>query len=171
MSDLPLSYTVSVAEVPSHGLDVELTPTAEQRAALARHVGLLEVPRFIARLSVKPEGADGIRVTGTVDAAVVQTCGVTLEPFEAPLEEAVDVHFVPAGTPLPEHAEEDEEFDPPDEIVDGGIDLGALAVEFLALGIDPYPRKPGAVFEPPAEDSAAASPFSALARLKGENDA
>ena len=35
------------------------------------------------------------------------------------------------------------------------VDLGAVATEFLLLGIDPYPRKPGAVFEaPPAGDPA-----------------
>ncbi len=33
--------------------------------------------------------------------------------------------------------------DPPDPIIDGKIDLGALAAEFFALGLDPYPRKPG----------------------------
>ena len=38
--------------------------------------------------------------------------------------------------------------DPPEPIVNGAIDLGALAAEFLMLGLDPYPRKPGAVFEP-----------------------
>ena len=27
------------------------------------------------------------------------------------------------------------------------IDLGALAAEFLALGLDPYPRKPGVAFD------------------------
>lgn len=171
MSDLPFSYHVSVAEIPSHGLDVELIPDAAQRVELARHVDVLELPRFIARLHLNPEGGDGVRVTGSIEAAVVQTCGVTLEPFEAPVREAVDVHFVPAGTPLPEEAAEDESYDPPDEIINGGIDVGALAAEFLALGVDPYPRKPGAVFEPPAEDPAALSPFSSLARLKGGGDA
>ena len=33
--------------------------------------------------------------------------------------------------------------DEPDPIIDGKIDLGALAAEFFALGLDPYPRKPG----------------------------
>ena len=35
--------------------------------------------------------------------------------------------------------------DAPDPIVDGKIDLGALAAEFMILGLDPYPRKPGVV--------------------------
>ena len=39
--------------------------------------------------------------------------------------------------------------DPPEPIVNGVIDLGRLATDALFLGIDPYPRKPDAVFEPP----------------------
>jgi hypothetical protein len=53
--------------------------------------------------------------------------------------------------------------DQPDPIVEGRIDLGALAAEFMALGLDPYPRKPGAAFAPPAEAAGADSPFEALA--------
>jgi hypothetical protein len=34
------------------------------------------------------------------------------------------------------------------------------------LGIDPYPRKPDAVFDPPADVEEAAGPFAALAALK-----
>ena len=46
------------------------------------------------------------------------------------------------------------------------IDLGAVATEFLILGIDPYPRKPGAVFEAPAAGEGGGHPFAALAALK-----
>ena len=55
-------------------------------------------------------------------------------------------------------ADEDE----PDPIVDGRIDIGALAAEFFALGLDPYPRKAGVAFERPAEPEGEATPFSAL---------
>lgn len=161
----PLTRVVPVVELPPAGIDVTLEPDEAQRAALARHVGALALPTFKAVLHLAAEKGEGVHVTGRLEASVRQTCGVTLEPFDAPLAEEIDVHFVPAGTPVPEE-EEGEEIDPPDEIVGGAIDVGALAAEFLALGIDPYPRKPGAVFEPPAEPDGAASPFSALARLK-----
>ncbi|MFG1432279.1 DUF177 domain-containing protein [Xanthobacter sp. V2C-8] len=170
LTDLPLRHVLSVAEVPPHGVDVRIETSEAERASLARRMGVIAVPAFAATLHVAPEGADGLRVTGRLEAAVVQACGVTLEPFEAPVREEIEVHFVPAGTAVPPGAEEDESYDPPDEIENGAIDLGALASEFLALGIDPYPRKPGVVFEAPAEDAAAISPFSALSRLKGPND-
>lgn len=166
MTDLPYSHLVQVAELPPNGLTLDLSPDAEVCAALARHAGVLAVEALKAHLVFAPEGGEGAHVTGRLTATVRQTCGVTLEPFDAPLDEAIDVHFVPAGSYVPPEEAEESEVDPPDEIVAGRIDAGALVSEFLALGVDPYPRKPGAVFEAPSEDPAAASPFSALARLK-----
>ncbi|MFZ3327701.1 MAG: hypothetical protein WA231_18240 [Methylocella sp.] len=54
---------------------------------------------------------------------------------------------------------------PPDPIINGQIDLGALAAEFLALNLDLYPRKPGVTFEDTSvggEASAIDSPFAVL---------
>ena len=52
-------------------------------------------------------------------------------------------------------------------IVGGTIDLGRLAMEFLTLGIDPYPRKPGVVFvAPEAPKDPEEHPFAALKALK-----
>ena len=50
---------------------------------------------------------------------------------------------MPAEPPTEMH-----EYEPPDEIVNGQIDLGAITAEFLVLGLDPYPRKPGVDFSP-----------------------
>ena len=55
----------------------------------------------------------------------------------------------------------------PDPLVGDSIDIGALATEYLILGVDPHPRKPGIAFDAPkAEDAAEGSPFAALAALK-----
>ena len=56
--------------------------------------------------------------------------------------------------------------EPPEMLVDGKIDLGAIATEFLLLGIDPYPRKAGVEFAPIKADDAEARPFAALEALK-----
>ena len=56
--------------------------------------------------------------------------------------------------------------DEPEPLIGNSVDLGALATEFLILGIDPYPRKSEATFEPPsARDDPATHPFAALAAL------
>jgi hypothetical protein len=60
--------------------------------------------------------------------------------------------------------------DPPEILTGSTIDLGPLVVEYFVLGIDPYPRAPGAALPPEAADPDGpedASPFAALAALKG----
>jgi hypothetical protein len=58
----------------------------------------------------------------------------------------------------------------PDPIVDGVIDLGQAVYEEFAVALDPYPRKPGAVFEPPPEPAGFSSPFGALAAFAPKPD-
>ena len=87
------------------------------------------------------------------------------------LREPVELAFAPprAGEP----AEQTDAIDPaaadePEVLLDGVADLGVAATEFLVLAIDPYPRKPDAVFEAPKTDDEGAHPFAALAALKKE---
>jgi hypothetical protein len=86
--------------------------------------------------------------------------------------EAVDLKFAPtadgaaragpaAGRKRTRGYEE-----PPEPLVGGQLDLGALATEFLILGIDPYPRKPGAEFAAPKAEDGGEHPFAALEALK-----
>ena len=57
--------------------------------------------------------------------------------------------------------------DPPEPIENGIIDLGRLATDALYLAVDPYPRKPDAVFEPLVEaPDPEDHPFAALKALK-----
>ena len=51
--------------------------------------------------------------------------------------------------------------------------LGQVAVEFLALGLDPYPRKPGAQFAAgpePEIGEKTRQPFASLAALRKNGD-
>ena len=55
--------------------------------------------------------------------------------------------------------------------INGKIDLGALTAEFFALGLDPYPRKPGVEFVAPPGEDASDSPFAASgAAASGPSD-
>ena len=60
-------------------------------------------------------------------------------------------------------SEPEAKWDDPEPLIDGVVDLGALAAEFVILGIDRYPRKPGAVFESPGDGEPEEGPFAALA--------
>lgn len=171
MSDTsPISRPVVVDRLPEAGQTFDLAPDAAARAALAKTFGIVDIPRLTARVTLVPDGRGGVHVSGDVDAVVRQNCIATLEPFDAPVREEIAVHYVPEER-LPEVRPGAEievgEDELPDALSNGVIDVGAVAAEFLALGIDPYPRKPGAVFEMPGGEGAEAdSPFGALAKLR-----
>jgi len=169
--EMVFSRPVKVDTLPRDGLRQAIHADAAERAALAQAFGLVAISRFDADLLAK-RTSRGVKVTGTVRAAVTQTCVVSLEPFDSEIEEEVDVRFQrPAEErkgPVREETVQFDADDEPDLIVDGKIDLGALAAEFVALGLDPYPRKPGVEFAAPATDADEASPFAALGGLKDD---
>jgi hypothetical protein len=164
LSPQPWSVPVALDDVVAEGQHFDLVADEKTRTAVARMAELRELPRFEASFDVTPHGAGGLRVVGRVLATVGQTCIVTLEPLLNDIEEAVDLIFLPrTGAAEPPKTEAP---DGPEPIVDGKVDLGALATESLMIGLDPYPRKPDAVFEPPQADEPQAGPFAALAALK-----
>jgi hypothetical protein len=170
----PWSVPVAVAQVPDTGLhrDIEAGPAA--RAAMAELAGLREILSASASLDVTPKGRGRFQVEGRVQARIGQTCVVTLDPILNDIDEAIDLIFAPAEQ-IPElsdliddAAESSEEIpDPPEPIENGFIDLGRLATDALFLGIDPYPRRPDAVFEPPVVAADPQDhPFAALKALR-----
>ena len=85
--------TVAQAEVPEAGLQVDLVADERVRAGIAELAGLVALPRLAAGFDVMRHGRGGLHVIGRVSATVAQTCGVTLEPIENEVEEAVDLVF------------------------------------------------------------------------------
>jgi uncharacterized metal-binding protein YceD (DUF177 family) len=171
MSERPWSVPIAVSDVPETGRHLDLVADAQARAAIARLAGVSAVPRLTASFDVTRHSRNGLRVAGQVSATVEQTCVVTLEPLENAIEEPIDLLFTPAVDAPRDTGHIDVPLDDAPEAMAGGtVDLGALATEFLILGIDPYPRKPGAVFQSPAVDEDAARPFAALAALKKRRD-
>ena len=166
------SRLVRVDALPREGQAVTIEATPAEREALASSYRLPAVTALTATLRVDPWGKGGARVTGAVHGELTQLCVVSLEPFPATVDEDVDVRFAPqtAANSRSTVAQETETFsladeDEPDPIIGGKIDLGALAAEFFALGLDPYPRKPDAVFDEERMNSEPTkSPFAGLAR-------
>jgi Large ribosomal RNA subunit accumulation protein YceD len=154
--------------VPPTGRRFDLRAEEATRAAIARAAGILEVVDLHALFDVARHGSDGLHVVGQVSAAVRQTCVVTLEPVANKVEESIDLLFEPgmARAGLDPDAAEEVPLDQPESLVDGTVDLGVIAVEFLMLGIDPYPRQPGAEFRGPIGEEGGAGPFAKLAALK-----
>lgn len=175
----PLSRRLTVAEVPSEGLEVDLSATPAECAALAKLNALPAVHALDAQLRVRRWRGDGLEIDGELRASVRQICVATLDEFDSQLAEPVHMRFAPPRDETPHgkkrHEEATEitlEEDPPDPLIGGAVDLGAVVAEFFTLALDPYPRKPGARFvEPLAEgDAPEISPFAGLRRLKPRRD-
>jgi uncharacterized metal-binding protein YceD (DUF177 family) len=164
-----LSHPVDVRRLPGEGETIAIDADAPAREALARDLGIPAIERLHAELTVTP-ARGGARVRGRVSATVVQTCVVSLDPFEAAVEEEIDVRFSRQKTPTP-GSEIDLDAageDGPEPLEGEIVDVGALVAEHLALGLDLYPRKPGVTFEDIVEapgEEARPSPFAGLAGL------
>ena len=170
----PWQVPVAIEDVAETGQHFDLVADDDLRAAVARLAGLRDLPRLQATFDVTRHGADGLLVSGRMSATVGQNCVVTLEPLVNEVEEDIDLVFAPPPPTVARKAGEDEaasevpqrSWNGPEPLVGGVVDLGALATEFLILGLDPYPRKPGAVFEAPQDVKPDQGPFAALAGLK-----
>ena len=167
MIETKFSRPARVEPLPRDGLKIEIEANAAERSALARINDLPGIERLSASFRVT-KWRRGVQVEGELSARVTQTCVVSLEPFDVDIDEPIDVKFLPAEA-MPTDPESLADEDAPDELVDGKVDLGALASEFLTLALDPYPRKPGVAFEPPQELKERESPFSGL-RALGDNE-
>jgi hypothetical protein len=169
-SEQPWSTLLAISDVPETGRSVAITADERTRAAIAEVAGLRSLPRLEATFDVALHGRDGLHVSGRVTATVGQNCVVTLEPIESEVIEGIDLVFAPAAAPV--IVEEDGDkveiaaVDAPEPLSGGTVDLGAIATEFLLLGINSYPRKPGAVFEPPTAGPDTGGPFAALKALR-----
>ena len=159
--------TVRFSELARGPVTRRISPDASHLPALARQLGVDALNSLSAEVTIAP-WLDGAELRGLFTAQAVQTCGVTLDPIDQALNGEFQLRLLPDGSPnLPaEDAVIDPEADDPPDAVEGEeIDIAHYVVEHLALEIDPFPRKPDAVFEPPQAQEET-SPFAVLKRLK-----
>lgn len=183
----PYSFNVNAVTVVDKDEPVVVSPGEAELKAIARCYELDGIDALTADFMLKPYRKAGLRVVGSVNATLRQTCVVSLEPFESTLKIDVDRTFEPRSVKarkirdLNDDGEIEidlESLDPPDVILDGVLDLGEVICEELALALDPFPRKPGIEFADAAEVGNASvadtgddgdekpSPFAALQALK-----
>ena len=174
----PWRVPIAVVQIPDTGLHRDLKADQAICAGVAEVGGLREVLSVSASLDVTPMSGGRYHVEGRVRARIGQTCVVTLDPMETDIDEPIDLIFappdqIPQMADLVDEAQENDRSsdaeipDPPEPIENGIIDLGRLATDALYLAVDPYPRKPDAVFEPLVEaPDPADHPFAALKALK-----
>src|ERR1700735_2632484 len=88
------SVVLRLADVQRSSPVLELTADAAQRAALAARLDLVELKRLSAEVRLAP-WLDGAEIRARWGADIVQTCGVTLEPFDTALSGDFTVRVVP----------------------------------------------------------------------------
>ena len=153
----------------------------DERAALARRLGLVDLRALTADLTLTRLAGGFVRVEGALSATVVQTCVVTLDPFEATVAEDFAALFAPPDRMPEGDGLVDPDADLPEPLDGTRIDLGELVAQQLSLALAPYPKAPGVTFEGASageeedgtsdggEAEAARNPFAALAKLGRPN--
>lgn len=172
--ETPFSYRVKVGHISANPVTVKIAADEREREGLARLWQVDRVLGLSAELQINRWKKDGVRIRGALDADIVQSCVVTLEPVPSHLHEEIDQIFVPEGSKLARLVTDadgamyldPEGPDAPDMFTGDEIDAGAVVAEFAALAIEPYPRKAGIDFDGHVEDDGTAdkkpNPFAVL---------
>jgi uncharacterized metal-binding protein YceD (DUF177 family) len=149
--------------------DIEANET--ERAALANRFALQGIGKLAAQVRLRSEdGGKRVRLAAAIDAEVVQTCVVTLEPVPAHIATSFEVLYDRTAT-----------LSAREVVVSSGevdvlplagevLDIGEAVAEELALSLDPYPRAPGAQVEGGEKPHEGGNrPFEILARFKAKH--
>ena len=170
-----LKRLVAIDPWPREMIEVVFEATRPEREALARRFAIPEVRALTARCRVEPLGTPGVLAcTGAIEAVVVQTCVVSLEPVAAAVSTTFERHLThDAGR----YETDDQPIDPDaielEPFAGSQIDVGEIVAEELALALDPYPHAENAYDDLAAlgpelsfgEDARRERPLAALAKL------
>ncbi|MGH6933414.1 MAG: YceD family protein [Dongiaceae bacterium] len=140
-SQTEFSRLIAVEQISTQETVREIAANPSERARLAERFDLLALDRLQATLRIQRVAGGLVRIRGHFEADVTESCVATLEPVLAHWSEDFAISFGP-GRQDQNHEVEisiDEE-EPPEEIVDGRIDLGETVAQQLAVSLDPYPR-------------------------------
>ncbi|HEX8213945.1 MAG TPA: DUF177 domain-containing protein [Allosphingosinicella sp.] len=164
------SRKVRIDTLGTQPRQIEIGAGQEERSALARRFGIVEIERLSAQAALTRSG-DHVIAAGTLAARVTQSCVATGEPVEEIVDEEFRIEFRPQPSPTSE--EEEVELSAAElDIVfyDGGaVDIGEAVAETLSLSLDPYPRAPDAqeaLREAGVKSEGEAGAFGALAALR-----
>lgn len=137
---------LKLSEIADAGAERSIEANPPELKAIAARLGLPSMQALSADLSVGwADGRGLLRVTGMIQADVTYECVVTLEPFGAHLEVAVDEAFDPAAPADRDEVElaDLDQADAPEPLRGNRLDLGETVVQCLSLALDPHPRRPG----------------------------
>ncbi|MCF8495526.1 MAG: DUF177 domain-containing protein [Alphaproteobacteria bacterium] len=152
------SVLFAVEELTGEPVRLVIEPDAEAVKSLLKRLDVkaLEGVKGVFTIN-RSKGAVAVNVQGAVEANVTQSCVVTLEPIKSKVREEFEAWFTDPEqavvlakirrdrAPAKGRGEKPlmDEQDDPEPIIEGKIDLGELATQYISLAVDPYPRAPG----------------------------
>jgi hypothetical protein len=180
------SHNIPAGEIPAEGLRLDIRAGEDECRDVARRLRVRGIEGLAAHVELSREsGSAVIAVRGTVSASVTQDCVVSGQKMVSEINEAFEAYYADRegavsflkarherlgrmGDEL-QMLEEHDDPEPLDE--QGGIDLGELAVQYLSLAVDPYPRSGAAAEAECLPDGSSLSgethrPFAALKNWK-----
>lgn len=167
------SYPLKIEDMSALTQNYKLKANNEELKYITEIMQVPNIKRFETDINVKFQAKEHrVDVWGNVNADVEQTSVISLENFDRKYCSEFKLIYDTKMT-LSEQIALDEENDGenvPDILVDGQIDLAAIAMEQLALILDDFPRQEGEVFnftsEFDEETTKKANPFAVLEKLK-----
>jgi uncharacterized metal-binding protein YceD (DUF177 family) len=143
----------------------DIAASEDERAALARRLGLVSLDRLAASVELARESGGIILLRAEFTAAFAQDCVVSLEPMASEVSERFALRYgPPEAEPGAAAAIGDDE--PAFELLPSdAIDIGEAVAQEFSLALPPFPRDPEAVIEADAAPEPEDSPFAALRRV------
>ena len=172
------SRTIAVDDIGECEISMTIDANADERQALAKRFQLQGIDSLTAEMGVRAEANGRLYVVrGHLEAEVVQSCVVSLQPVPARVEERFAAVFHRSEARDIEDLAElalgaGGDWDDPEPIEGSTIDVGELVAQHLSLALDPYPRAPGVSAQGilAAHGSDKTSPFAALKTRKRKED-
>ena len=164
MKTCEMSQIVDIRTVGARPKIIEWQATKEECKAIAERLKIRAVKALSASVSVEVE--DLVTVKGCFNADVVQSCVVTMADVDEHIKDSFTEYF--STSQATKSIDLDMEAPDVEPIENGRIDVGELVIEYLALALNPYPRKEGVVSglaQRDKEEEEKTRPFAGLADL------
>lgn len=190
LPDREWSHRIGAEDITFEPLTLSLSPDDKQKKAIAERLDLISLDSLTAEITAQRiNGGHIVLVEGSFSADVTQECVVSFEPAHKHVEGEFDgyytnpedaVAFTAAKNRLKQKQEQGEtpmmeEWDDPEHMEGGTIDLGELVVQFLSLNLEDFPHAEGVLHEEGDEpemlrqpSEVRKNPFAALQYWKDE---
>lgn len=183
-------HPVDADKIGTTPLRIKISPSPEELKRLTKRMGVSEIRDLVGELTLsRDSGRNVIFISGQVRASITQSSVISGKPVKSEIDESFEAWYADHDEAVSFAKAKQErlvregagdfpfldESEDPEPIVDGKIDVGELAAQYLSLAINLYPRAEGESFElaadaPKADEEVYENPFAALKNWKNRPD-